>query len=158
MSYLILYDLFVNAFDDHAIRWPVEINTGDEVHHGEVIAHGTSFLIPRQFEVELKWTFSELSIVAPVQKQLTFAEDPFTVRFNEQKYDERLALYEELGAEVWTQRWITDAATALKQTLIADLPHHPGFRKALERAGISTFTGLSLSDEPIYVPAIEDGG
>lgn len=158
MSYLILYDLFVNAFDDHAIRWPVEIKAGDEVHNGELIAHGTSFLIPRQFEVELKWTFLELSIVTPKQKQVSFAPDPFTVRFNEQKYDERLELYEKMGAEEWTMRWVTDAAEVLKTTLTKDLPHHPGFRKALEHAGIPELTGLVLKDEPIYVPAVEDGG
>ncbi|ADI00678.1 hypothetical protein [Salisediminibacterium selenitireducens] len=154
MSFLLLYDVFTDAFDEHAIRWPVTLETDGQTLKGELIADGTDYLIPRQYELELKWTFRLLKL--DDDTVIDFRDDPFPLKWSERRYEERLRKFEASGEEAWLRQFVIDAADASRETLTDGLLRHPAFTQALQEANIATPDVIHLAKEPVYEPGQGD--
>lgn len=154
MSFLLLYDVFTDAFDEHAIRWPVTLETDGQTLKGELIAEGTDYLIPRQYELELKWTFRLLKLEDGTV--IDFSHDPLPLKWSERRYEERLKQFEASGEEAWLRQFVIDAADASRETLIEGLLRHPACKQAFLEADIGTPDVIELAKEPVYEPVRGD--
>lgn len=143
-DYFALAQIFTERYTDYGLRWPLSMDHQGGRSTGTLIGEGTHFMIPRQGQVELKWTFTALEST----ELLSLAFDPplrFKVCFDD--YERWVASYPRLGTEAWLNQWLIEAAAQVRDDVCRAVSQ--GLQQTA-RVAVAP-QAIRLTDSPDYV-------